>query len=129
MRRKLCGVLVEGKSSQDSTKVVLGIGVNLHTSNKIIDGKEISTLDEIEKMDFQTLDRRLNSELSSLIEERDDIPPVNFDSIRTEILSHMKSLGRPKYREVVYDNFDLNERGELVLGHNIIDDGEDVSWV
>ena len=127
--RKLCGVLVEGKSSQDSTKVVLGIGINLQASNKVIDGKEISTLDEIEKLDFKLLDRRLNSELSSLIEERDDIPPVNFDSIRAEILTHMKSLGRPRYRELVYENFGLNERGELVLGHNVIDDGEDVSWV
>ena len=87
--RKLCGVLVEGKSSQDSTKVVLGIGINLQASNKVIDGKEISTLDEIEKLDFQLLDRRLNSELSSLIEERDDIPPVNFDSIRSEILKNI----------------------------------------
>ncbi|GIR67039.1 MAG: hypothetical protein CM15mP71_2650 [Candidatus Poseidoniales archaeon] len=41
----------------------------------------------------------------------------------------MKSLGRPRYCEVTYENFDLNERGELVLGHNVIDDGEDVSWV
>ena len=127
--RKLCGVLVEGKTSQDSTKVVLGIGINLHASNKVIDGREISTLYEIRKLDFQLLDRRLNSELSSLIEERDDIPPVNFDSIRAEILRHMKSLGRPKYDEVIYDNFELNERGELVLGYNVIDDGEDVSWV
>lgn len=127
--RKLCGVLVEGKSSQDSTKVVLGIGINLQASNKVIDGKEISTLDEIEEPDFKLLDRRLNSELSSLIEERDDIPPVNFDSIRAEILTHMKSLGRPRYCELVYENFGLNERGELVLGHNVIDDGEDVSWV
>jgi biotin-[acetyl-CoA-carboxylase] ligase BirA-like protein len=127
--RKLCGVLVEGKSSQDSTKVVLGIGINLQASNKVIDGKEISTLDEIEELDFKLLDRRLNSELSSLIEERDDIPPVNFDSIRAEILTHMKSLGRPRYCELVYENFGLNERGELVLGQNVIDDGEDVSWV
>ncbi len=127
--RKLCGVLVEGKSSQDSSKVVLGIGINLHASDKVIDGREISTLDEIEKLDFKLLDRRLNSELSSLIEERDDIPSVSFDSIRAEILSHMKSLGRPRYCEVTYENFYLNERGELVLGHNVIDDGEDVSWV
>ena len=126
--RKLCGVLVEGKSSQGSTKVVLGIGINLHASDKVIDGREISTLDEIRKLEFQLLDRRLNSELSSLIEERDDIPPVNFGSIRAEILRHMKSLGRPRYGGVVYDNFELNERGELVLGHNVIDDGEDVSW-
>ena len=41
--RKLCGILVEGKTSQDSTKVVLGIGVNLETSDKMIDGREIST--------------------------------------------------------------------------------------
>lgn len=126
--RKLCGVLVEGKSSQNSSKVVLGIGINLYASDKVIDGREISTLDEIGKLDFELLDRRLNSELSSLIEERNDIPPVNFDSIRAEILSHMKSLGRPRYGEVVYNDFDLNERGELVLGHNVIDDGEDVSW-
>ena len=127
--RKLCGVLVEGKSSQNSTKVVLGIGINLHTSDKVIDGKEISTLDEIGKLDFQLLDRKLNSELSSLIEEREDIPPVNFDSIRAEILMHMRLLGCPKYRGVVYNNFELNERGQLVLGHYIIDDGEDISWV
>ena len=68
--RKLSGVLVEGKSSQDTTKVVLGIGINLQASNKIIDGKEIGTLDEIEKLDFHQIDRRLNSELSSLIEKR-----------------------------------------------------------
>ena len=41
----------------------------------------------------------------------------------------MKSLGSPKYREVVYENFDLNERGELILENNIVDEGEDVSWV
>ena len=41
----------------------------------------------------------------------------------------MKSLGKPKYREVIYDSFDLNERGELVLGDDIVDEGEDVSWV
>lgn len=127
--RKLCGVLVEGKSSQDSTKVVLGIGINLKTSDKIIDGNEISTLDEIATIDFQTLDRKLNSELSSLIEERNDIPPVNFDSIRSEILGHMRLLGKPKYHGKVYDNFELNERGELVLGETVVDDGEDVSWV
>lgn len=127
--RKLCGVLVEGKSSHNSTKVVLGIGINLRASNKVIDGKEISTLDEIGKMNFHQLDRKLNSELSSLIEERNDIPSVNFNSIKTEILSHMKLLGRPKFRGVVYEQFDLNYRGELVLGDAIIDDGEDVSWI
>ncbi len=127
--RKLCGVLVEGKSSQDKTKVVLGIGINLQSSHRIIDGKEISTLDEIGKMDYHQLDQKLNSELASLIEKRNNIPLVNFRSVKEEILSHMKLLGKPEYRGVIYDNFELNNRGELVLGDNIVDEGEDVSWV
>ena len=41
----------------------------------------------------------------------------------------MRLLGKPKYHGKVYDNFELNERGELVLGETVVDDGEDVSWV
>ena len=127
--RKLCGILVEGKTSQDSTKVVLGIGVNLETSDKMIDGREISTLQEIIDIDFHHLDRRLNSELASLIEERHDLPPVNFESIRGKILNHMKSLGKPVHSGITHDNFKLNNRGELVLDGTIINDGEDIYWI
>lgn len=127
--RKLCGVLVEGKSSHESTKVVLGIGINLEASNKIINGKEISTLCEVRRFNFHQLDQMLNSELASLIEEGNDLPPVNFHSIKKEILGQMKLLGRPKYEQVIYENFDLNDSGELILGDHIIDDGEDIEWV
>ena len=75
------------------------------------------------------LDQRLNSELASLIEEGNDLPPVNFHSIKKEILGQMKLLGRPKYEQVIYENFDLNDSGELILGDQIIDDGEDIEWV
>ena len=127
--RKLCGVLVEGKTSNNSTKVVLGIGINLHTASKVIDDGEISTLSEIRNIDFNQLDRRLDCELASLIEERKDIPRVNYEAIRGEILLHMESLGRPKHSGIIYDNFDLNDKGELVLGDKIIDDGEKIEWI
>lgn len=127
--RKLSGILVEGKTSQDSTKVVLGIGINLQASDKMVDGREISTLQEIVNIDFYHLDRRLNSELASLIEERHDIPPVNFELIRGKILSHMKSLGKPVFRGITHDKFNLNNKGELELDGTTIDDGEDIYWI
>ena len=127
--RKLCGILVEGKTSQDSTKVVLGIGVNLETSDKMVDGREISTLQEIIDIDFHHLDRRLNSELVSLIEERHDLPPVNFESIRGKILNHMKPLGKPVHSGITHDNFNINNRGEIVLDGTVINDGEDIYWI
>ena len=127
--RKLCGILVEGKTSQDSTKVVLGIGINIGPSQQIVDGKRISSLSEIGDFDFHRLDSRLNCELASLIEYRPDIPPVNFDSIRKEALTHMRSFGRPKHQGVVFDDFQLNHKGELVLEDNVVDDGETVEWV
>ena len=127
--RKLCGILVEGKTSQDLTKVVLGIGINIGPSKQIVDGKRIASLSEIGDFDFHQLDNRLNSELSSLIEHREDIPPVNFESIRKEALTRMKSFGKPKYQGIVFDDFQLNQRGELVLGDTTIDDGENIDWI
>ena len=91
----------------------------------MIDGREISTLQEIIDIDIHHLDRRLNSELASLIEERHDLPPVNFESIRGKILNHMKSLAS-RYIMESHDNYNLNNRGELVLDGTIINDGEDI---
>ena len=40
----------------------------------------------------------------------------------------MKRFGLPEHNNVSYDSFELNDRGQLVLGDMIIDDGEDVFW-
>ena len=70
----------------------------------------------------------LNRELSSLLEEKQDIPPINLEIIREHVMSFMSNSGKPKYDGVIYKKFGLNERGELLLGDKIIDDGEDVEW-
>ena len=44
-------------------------------------------------------------------------------------MSFMSNSGKPKYDGVIYKKFGLNERGELILGDKIIDDGEDVEWI
>ena len=127
--RKLCGILVEGRTSQNTTTAVIGIGINIQSKTNTIDGNKISTLSEIGKFDLHKLDRRLNCELASLLEERQDIPPVDFESIRSDVLNHIRLFGKPQYKGVVYEKFDLNEKGELIVDNATIDDGEEVDWI
>ena len=127
--RKLCGILVEGRTSNNQTKAVLGIGINLETKQTKLEGIEISSLAEIKDLSFEELDQRLECEISSLIEYRDDLPPVDYEKVRSQVLEHMKIYGKPEYQGKVFESFDLNERGELVLEDTVIDDGEDVNWI
>jgi len=126
--RKLCGILVEGKTTSNITKVVLGIGINLKSTNKIQD-LEIASLDEIIEISHSDFDSKLHCNLASMLEHGENLPPIDFEAIRDEILQHMIRYGNPIYDEIEYDSFSLNERGELLLGNNTIDDGEDVNWV
>ena len=126
--RKLCGILAEGKSNGNSTKVVLGIGINLKAGN-IGNDVEISSLDELMEVSHQEFDQLLNRELASLLEEGKDLPPIRYSEIKDRILERMKCSGRPFYNGKMYDSFTLNDNGELILGQNIVDDGEDVSWL
>ena len=126
--RKLCGILVEGKTINDHTKAILGIGINLRNGTNI-DGLQIASLDEIMDISHEEIDLRLNRELSSLLEEGENLPPVDYEMIRNEIASFMKSHGKPVHGGTVYNSFQLNEKGELLLDKKIIDDGEDVEWI
>ena len=125
--RKLCGVLAEGITIQKGMRVVLGIGINLKTATHNSDF-DIAFLDEILDIEFEEFDRRLHCELASLLEYREDIPAIRYEEIRKQTLEQMKALGLPKYKETIFTDFDLNERGELLLAGKVIDDGEDITW-
>ena len=126
--RKICGILVEGKSIGKETKVIMGIGINLKGGEQF-EQFEIASLDEISDFSHDEIDTRLNIELSSLLEEKENLPPVNYDNIRRQVHDLMMDYGRPKYKARVHENFELNERGELVLDGEIVDDGEEVEWI
>ncbi len=126
--RKLSGILVEGRTSGEIISVVLGIGINMKPTTDSVDF-EIASLDEIIDINHHELDKLLHSNIASLLEKGDTLPPVNFNEIRNEVIYHMKKLGKPIYRQEKYDSFGLNDFGELILGENIVDDGEDVEWV
>ena len=124
--RKLCGILVEGKTSGNMTKVILGIGVNLNCKEN--QNLEYASLDEIQVFGHEEFDSKLHRNLASLLEQGVNLPPLRHDDIRYEVLEQMKRFGLPEHNNVTYDSFELNDRGQLVLGGKIIDDGEDVFW-
>lgn len=127
-KRKLCGILVEGKSSNKSTKVVLGIGINLKKNDADLK-LDYSSIDEIIETNHLEVDMALNRELSSLLEELPDIPPLRDSEVRMEILDKMQRFGTPVYNGTHYKSFGLNDRGELILGDLTINDGEELEWV
>ena len=126
-KRKLCGILAEGKSSGKRTKVVLGIGINLK-AGKHNEDIEISSLDELMDMSHQEFDKSLNRELASLLEEGENLPPIRYSEVRDQILAKMRLSGNPEYNGKKYDTFGLNDCGELLLGNYVVDDGEEVNW-
>ena len=126
--RKLCGILVEGKSMGEESKAIIGIGMNLKGDEKFEDF-EIASLDEITDISFDEINTKLNIELSSLLEEKEGLPPVDFEDIRKQVHDLMVDYGRPKFEGKIYQTFELNECGELVLDGEIVNDGEDIDWI
>ena len=104
------------------------IGINLKSTDEILDF-EISSLDEIVDLDHKEIDSKLTCNLSSLLESGSDLPPVDFEDIREEVLQHMKDFGSPNYNGKTYEDFGLSKYGELILGENTIDDGEEINWI
>ena len=126
--RKLSGVLVEGRTHGEITSVVLGVGVNIKSTNDFPDF-EMASLDEIVDIDHDKLDKLLHCNVASLLENGVNLPPVDFEQIIVEILQQMKKLGKPVFNGQLYESFGLNESGELILGEFVVDDGEDVEWI
>ena len=126
--RKICGILVEGRSMGKETKAVIGVGINLKGDEKFEDF-EIASLDEISNISHDIIDTRLNIELSSLLEEKEGIPPVDFEGIKKQVHDLMLDFGRPTFKGKIYQKFELNGRGELVLDGVVVLDGEEVEWI
>ena len=126
--RKVCGILAEGRSLGDGTRVVLGIGINLKNGENDLD-IEIASVDELFEIDAARLDITLHAEIASLLEERNDVPSLDYNGTTERVLEHMRNYGRPVVNGVIHDSFGINENGELVLGDGtIITDGEDIEW-
>jgi len=126
--RKVCGILAEGRTLGEGTRVVLGIGINLKNGDNDLD-IEIASVDEFIEIDAARLDITLHAEIASLLEDRNDIPSLDYQGTRERVLEHMRNFGRPVVNGIIHDSFEINENGELILDDGtIIADGEDIEW-
>lgn len=126
-KRKLAGVLVEGYSINNFSRVVLGIGVNLAREGNV--PREFACVDELKHYSFEDFDAKLTKEIASLLEEKPDLPPINKHTILNSVHSLIARFGKPIYNDQIFEAFELNSSGELVLSDTIIDDGEEIDWV
>ena len=74
----------------------------------------------------------LHASLSSLLEERNSIPPVGNKEITSRVLSKLKTLGEVFYRGKLHLIKSISNDGKLIIDSGdesiIIDDGEDIEW-
>lgn len=127
-KRKLGGILIESVSNGNSTKIVLGIGINVDSDN-LEREFAYSSLSEISEINIHDLDLSLNNNLASIFEKNDKLPEFDFESILPEMKLAIKNFGVPVFREREYPNFDLSKNGKLIIGMLEIDDIEDVKWI
>ena len=124
--RKLAGILVESVSKGNVSKIALGIGLNIVSKENTL---EMAFLDEISNLDIHGINNSLNKNLASMVEISDNLPPIMKEEIISDVFRFMKKYRRPYFMGKVYDEFSLNERGELVLGGNEISDLDQIEWV
>ena len=130
-RRKVCGILAEGRIKGNDMRAVIGIGINLKNDSEVLTGNEAS-LDEYISLTPGEIDLTLHASLSSLLEERNSIPPVVDKEITSRVLSKLKALREVFYRGKLHSIKSISNDGKLIIDSGdesiIIDDGEDVEW-
>lgn len=137
---KVAGVLLEGRSIASEISLVLGIGANIFSAQPLEKQDfKIATLNQSLNLDidFSQFSSVISAALSSLLEQRSNIP--NYSSAKLlkitleEINNTVVSLGKPIYRTEVCEVVGLDEKGQLQIkttsGELLnLDEGEDLIW-
>ena len=136
--KKVCGILVESRTSGDNTSVVLGIGINLSGSKNIDYDFEMGFLDSFSRqIKFEDLTSAIDASLASYFENKHAISNLNqkdtLELINDEVKNTFTALKKPFYRNIeVYFKRILNNGEMDIFGPDgelfTIDDGESLEW-
>ena len=127
-RKKLAGILVESISSNNKSKIVLGIGINIARSSSKYDFT-YSSLSEIGNYDIHDLDRVLHINIANLFQLSENLPPIRINDLIPKIEKLVKKYGNPMFNNLEYPDFRISEEGKLILGNNLVDEIDSVDWV
>jgi biotin-[acetyl-CoA-carboxylase] ligase BirA-like protein len=131
-KRKVCGILAEGRVKGNEMRAVIGIGINLKHDAEVLTENEAS-LDEFVELLPEQVDMVLHASLASLLETKAAIPPVNKEGIISRASLRIKALGDVFYRGNSYTVNSIADDGKLIINHDDgpieIDDGETIEWL
>ena len=136
--RKVCGILIESKSSGDDNVIIAGIGINLageYNNNFDIPvgfGKEFSN-----QITFEKINTVLNAILASNFERINVLPEVTFTQfekrINLELQNTFSRLNNLFYRKIPVEFSRILEDGSIeIKGINgeqfTLEDTESINW-
>ena len=117
--KKICGILLEGKSNTKSSMIVIGIGINVNqiTFSNEIDNLTTSLRKELNKyFDIDTLVLELRNQLLSDIEEFLNNNNTFIDYIRNNLYAKNQTITYTKdnkeYEGIILDVYD---DGKLII--------------
>ena len=136
--KKVCGILVESRTSGDNTSVVLGIGINLSGSENSNHDFEMGFLDSFSKqITFDDLTSAIDASLASNFENKHAISDRNKDELLIRINDEVKNtfteLKNSFYRNIEVGFKCVLSNGKMeIFGPDgelfTIDDGESLEW-
>jgi release factor glutamine methyltransferase len=136
--RKVGGILVESSSRGKNTRVVLGIGCNMSSSNPHKENFSLAALDELsEHASTEKFTPIIHAAVASWFEQKNGISPVKTSEVNALFEStfsrSIQLLGAPIYRKKKMAFEALKMDGNIVLVDEkkrtfSIDDGEDIQW-
>ncbi len=135
---KVAGVLVEGTSKGEQSKIVVGIGVNFASAQSAKPSFPIAHLfDAIPELEVGQYERVLHAIIASYFEHHPRVRGAPMEEHRTvllgELIRSQEILGSPFYRNEKWFIEDLDAQGNLVLRNDrhetvAVPDGEDLKW-
>ena len=136
--RKVGGILVESSSRGKNTRIILGIGCNISSSNPHKKDFSIAALDELsEHASTEKFTPVIHAAVASWFEEKNGIAPIKNGEVnalfKAAFSSSIPLLGVPIYRNTKMAFEALKPDGNIVLIDEkkrtfSIDDGEDIQW-
>ena len=136
--KKVCGILVESRSSGSNPNIIVGIGLNFAPNIQHNHQFPIGFLENYSKeFTFHGVGLLLDSIISSYFEENNYVSNLNMDELKQTLHQEVKLsfnlLGKSFYRnkEVVFNN--ICDDGKIeICDSNMqlytIDDGESITW-
>jgi biotin-[acetyl-CoA-carboxylase] ligase BirA-like protein len=135
---KVAGVLVEGRSKGEQSKIVVGIGVNFASEQSAEPSYPIAhLLDAVPKMKIEHYERVIHAIIASYFEHHPKVKATSQEDhlavLMDELIRSQELLGKPFYRNEQWFIEGLDVQGSLVLGNHrqetvVIPDGEDLQW-